>query len=176
MLRFRRSIRTKNRFYESLNEKQIEKKIVYYTIKYRIYDWLCCFVIKHCLNLKSEFEFAKLSKKVSKQNFKTNYFDAIKNLHTWFQSFDFVDIFNDKRSLFQVFDYHNNNHKSKTSKQSKKFAQFVEILMRNEYVTFKQSKNNAKTTISIVLFSLQNIKKYFRQKTTWRFQSKTRYR
>ena len=69
-------------------------------------------------------------KLISKQCFKNKLFrynEKFKANNKQFSIFDFVDIFNDKRRLFQISIIHDNDDKSKTSKLSKKFAQFVKI-------------------------------------------------
>ena len=134
---------------------------------------MCCFVIKHCSNLKNEFEFKKLSKKVSKQNFKTNYLDARKNLH---KNFDH-SIFNDKTSIVSSFRWFlaiTTNQKRQNNWKSLRNLLKHSYAMNFSYFIFKSSRNHSKIIFSIVslLMSNKNITKYFRQKITWRFQQK----
>ena len=67
------------------NNKSWNSKNLQFTTKYRNYDWLCCFVIKHCSNLKNEFELEKLHEK----NFKNKLFRCNKQFTQKFRSLDF---------------------------------------------------------------------------------------
>ena len=107
-------------------------------------------------NIKNKFELEK-TKKFSNKIAKTNYFNAIKNLQHTIIDFNYsISLLFSTTNVnhFKFSIIHNNNIKSKTSKQLKNFAHFVETFMQNEFVIFQHSK----TTIEIVLFFLRIIK------------------
>ena len=154
----------------------------------------CVVLLSRIVQFKEQTWISKItkknfSKKVSRQNFKNKLFRYNKKSTQKFQLFDFVHV-NDKRQSFRIFDYHNNNNKSKISKRLKKFAQFVETLMRKTFFIFyiQVIEQSFENNDQIVSFSIQNIKnifknwlnddfnknitKYFRQKIIWRFQQK----
>ena len=103
--------------------------------------------------------------KVSTQNCKSKLFRCnakFTSYSKWFQSIRFFSRFQRQTSIISRFSIiHSNNYKSKTLNRLKKFAQFVEVSMRNEFSLFsifKSWKNHSKTTTSIVLFSIRSIK------------------
>ena len=130
---------TKNRFYQSLNEKQIEKQIEnekVYSIQLNIAIMIYCTVLLLCVVQSKKririWKNWKFQNKVAK----ANHFHTT-NLHTWFQSFVHIDIFSDKRQSFQISIIHSSIDKSKMSKRLKKFAQFVEMFIQNEFILFR---------------------------------------
>ena len=155
MLRSQCSIWTRNRFYESLDEKQVNKKesertnrlwnskSLQFTAKYRNQDWLYSSAITTVFSLGSESELEKLKHE--------QVISLLQGVYTsGFKAFDFVDIFSDKRQLFQVSIIHDSDDRPRTSKSSRKSAQFVRTSIQNESTIFEQSwRSNARATVSI---------------------------
>ena len=128
----------------------------------------CTVILSRTVQSREQVRTWKITKKKSKQIFESKLFIFI-------QWQIYIRDFNHSISLtfsatnvnrFKFSIIHNNNHKSKTSKQLKKFAQLVEILTRYEFSTLKSSKNNSKTTTSTALFiKNQNIKNILKSKS-----------
>ena len=148
--RSRNSNWTKNSFFKNQKLKRTSnRKWKLYNIQLNVaIQTECIITLLRIVQHKKQIRSWK-NKKFSNKIAKTNYFNAIKNLqHTTIDfNYSISLLFSTTNvNYFKFSIIHNNNNKSKTSKQLKKSAHFVETFIQNKFHIFKTSKNHWKTT------------------------------
>ena len=136
-------------FRNQKSERTADREHRVYSIQLSIAIMIELFCYHVSFSLESEHELEKLQErslqeKVSRQNFKSNLSRCNEKSTQKLQSFDLVDIFNDKRRSFQVSITHSSNDRSRTSRRLKKQTQVSEAFMQNEFFIFKSYRNNSR--------------------------------
>ena len=148
-----------------LNEKYVFRKLKrtsnrewkFYSIQLSIAIQTECIITLSRIVQHRKQARAWRSRKSPNRIARASYFNAIKSLqHTAIDLNRSISLLSSATNVnhFKFSTTHSSNNKSRTSKQLKKFAHFVEALMQHESFTFQHWE----TTTSIVLFFLQNIK------------------
>ena len=152
---------------ESERESDLGRRIYFIQLNIAI-QTDCTVILSRTVHSREQARAWKVTKKKSRQIFESRLSISI-------QWQIYIRDFNHSVSLafsatnvnrFKFSITHSSNHRSRTSKQLKKFAQFVEIFTRYEFSTLKSSRNNSRaTTSTALLIKNQNIKNILKSRS-----------